>query len=283
MHHELGATTLMPNERSFATGSLTYSTEAYKRLIQDGGNYLSIFESFLMGADIFESMRDQIRAEFAAKQGGAGSHADLSDEELAFRFQEALGSMTMEEQQTMATSIKRREQQYYAQFTNPKTVKVANARNLMNHSDLLNAAGFILVPHRSVVPVAEMSNMSKSQALQYYDELMEVTKALMEPKGTVRATGPTADKKKQNMAKGNKKQAKKRKSAIYAFCDSHVIRREREGRTVGHSGNADEPLTFVHNDFTVRLRTVSNISTNSLSLYSYVSEHVQASSAEFVC
>merc|ERR1712232_1442355 len=87
---------------------------------------------------------------------------------------------------------------------------------LPDDSVALDMAGFMLVPHRSCVPLASLGDMSQAEAQQYYSELVEVAQRSLSPK--------VADKSK-------------------AFCNAHVIRRE------GESGNADDLVMFVHNDF----------------------------------
>jgi hypothetical protein len=198
---------------------LIYSTPEYKTLISKSGDYYSVLEAFLKDAEIFKRIRATIRQE---------ADAPLSESDELQLLDQKLRSMTEKEQHKMIDSINARKAEYDAQFTLAKNVHIANGRHMASDSmsSRLHSAGFALIPHCSSVPVEELSRMGKLQAQEYYTELLELAKTQLLPD-----LGQSAPVE------------------VRAFCNTHLVRSELAAGSTG-SGDADEPLTFVHNDFT---------------------------------
>ena len=155
---------------SSVVGVLTYSTPAYRALIERGGDYVTIFEAFLRDADALQCARWRIR-----DANPAFSDADV--EGVLRCHMDSWGDAQLDE---LALSLKRREQEYYALYNDRRSVRVFDARS-MPESGTLHTAGFVLVPHRSSVAVAAMHDMVGSQARQYYDELVALALANLLP------------------------------------------------------------------------------------------------------
>jgi hypothetical protein len=209
---------------------LTYSTPAYKSLIEAGGDYYSILDSFLRGADVFVKIRAEIRR-------NAGDQPLSEDDEFQL-LDRRLRTMTAAEHDEMVNSIRARKLQYDSQFTLDQSVAIASGRHMnsaaKSAASMLHSTGFTAVPHLSSIPRRALSSMDTQQAQQYYSEIINLVKSQLLPVMQARSSAAFE---------------------VRGFCNSHLIRMERAAGSEG-SGGADEPLTFVHNDFTSLYKTV---------------------------
>lgn len=198
------------------SGLLAYSTSSYKLLIEAGGDYITIYGSWLLGKDnpFCEVIRERIRAQFAQEHA---PDSLIAPDELERRFRHFLGMLTREQQQQFDASVELQRAKYQSEFVDRRLVRMRNARTWASPS--LESTGFALVPHSSSVSMQDIGHMNPQQCQQYYKELTAVAKRLVSPQGA---------------------------GQVHAFCGSHVIRRESNQGT----GNADDPLVYVHNDFT---------------------------------
>eukprot|EP01048_Picozoa_sp_COSAG05_P024629 COSAG05_NODE_5880_length_1067_cov_1.483471_1_plen_276_part_01 len=155
---------------------------------------------------------DEAYARVAAENPGA------TKEEVEALYSEWLASPPPGEGARRQEAIAARSAEYSAAYIEEQSCHVWDARTQLADASL-ETNGFQLVRHTSKVPLERLASMDDDAAALYRGEVMEMLKEI---------TG-----------------------APYAFCDEQLVRKEAApGAENPLTGIGDEPVFFVHNDFT---------------------------------
>jgi hypothetical protein len=148
----------------------------------------------------------------------AAENPDASEDEVQALYYKWMQAPPNGEGKRMQQAVAERSAEYHASFLEERRVDIRNARTELADA-ALDTTGFTLVEHTPSMPLAELPGMEGATAAAYREEVMELVKEM---------TG-----------------------ALHAFCNEQAVRKEPEpGEGNALSGVGDEPVYFVHNDFT---------------------------------